>query len=304
LEIIRPEDDGSHPVPPDADEYWQESWFLGWYDPATRSAGFHHLGLQGVRQQADLWSWIALDGAVVGKYQNLRLPLPADDLSDLTLGPLHVLTKTPLQSYAVSAAYDNGVRSDVVYEAFTDPFAFSLDAGADIGKDHYESMGRVTGTVKADGREVEIAGWAYQDHSWGPRHWEMLLTHRWVWATFGPDLFCSAFSFTTPRGRKDFGYVFDSGEFRGVTRLDTGARVADDGHSPVGCDARIWTVDGRGYSIAGRCEVTSVTSHDHGVFFTDGMTVYECGGRLGTGIFEVSELKGPAPWHRAVLGLD
>ena len=66
----------------------------------------------------------------------VKLPLPSDDLSDLTLGPLHVLTKTPLRSCAVSAAYENGTRSDVVYEAFTDPFAFSLDAGADIGKDH------------------------------------------------------------------------------------------------------------------------------------------------------------------------
>lgn len=80
--------------------------------------------------------------------------------------------------------------------------------------------------------------------------------------------------------------------------------MADDGRSPVGCDARIWTADGRGYHLAGRCQVTSVTSHDDNVFFTDGLTVYECGGRLGTGIFEVSELKGPAAWHRAILGLD
>jgi hypothetical protein len=303
MEIIRPEDDGSHAAPPDASEFWQESWFLGWYDPAQRAAGFHHLGLQRVRQRADLWSWIALDGAVVGKYQNLRLPLPADDLSDLTLGPLHVLTKAPLRSCAVSAAYDNGNRSDVVYEAFTDPFAFSLDAGADIGKDHYESMGRVTGTVTAAGREAEIAGWAYQDHSWGPRQWGMLLTHRWLWATFGPDLFCSAFTFTTPKGRMDFGYVYDDGEFRGITRFDTGARVADDGHSPVGCDARLWTADGRGYHITGACQVTSVSTHDEGVFLTDGMSVFECGGRLGTGIFEVNELKAPTAAHRAQLGL-
>jgi hypothetical protein len=304
LEIIRPEDDGSHLPPAAASEHWQESWFLGWYDPARRAGGFHHLGLQRVRQRADLWSWVALDGAVVGKYQNLRLALPADDLSDLTLGPLHVLTKTPLRSYAVRAAYDNGTRSDVVYEAFTDPFAFSLDAGADIGKDHYESMGRVSGTVTAAGRETEVAGWAFQDHSWGPRHWRMLLSHRWIWATFGPDLFCSAFSFTTPQGRRDFGYVFEAGEFRGVTRMDTGARVADDGHSPVGCDARLWTTDGRGYHISGVCQVTSVTSHDDGVFFTDGMSIFEYGGRLGTGLFEVSELKAPAPWHRELLGVD
>ncbi|MEW6477017.1 MAG: hypothetical protein AB1679_32575 [Actinomycetota bacterium] len=301
MERILPEDDGSHPVPPDADEYWQESWFLGWYDPAHRAAGFHHLGLQGVRGRADVWSWIALDGTVVGKYQNLRLPLPADDLSDLTLGPLHVLTKTPLRSYALSSAYENGNRSDVVYDAFIDPFSYSL--GGDIGKDHYESMGRVTGSVTVAGTETEVSGWAFQDHSWGARHWGSVLAHRWIWATFGPDLFCSAFSFTTPKGRIDFGYVYEGGEFRGVTRVDTGARVADDGHSPVGCDARLWTADGRGYHITGACEVTSVSSHDEGFFVTDGMTVFECGGRLGTGIFELNEVKAPAPWHRDLLGL-
>jgi hypothetical protein len=301
LESIRPEDDGSHPAPPDADEYWQESWFLGWYDPARRAAGFHHLGLQRLRRRADVWSWIALDGTVVGKYQNLRLSLPTDDLADLTLGPLHVLTKTPLRSYALAAAYENGNRSDVVYDAFAEPFSFTL--GGDIGSNHYESMGRVSGSVTVNGADTEIAGWGYQDHSWGARHWGKVLSHRWLWATFGPDLFCSAFTMTTPKGRTDFGYVYD-GEFRNITRVDTGARVADDGHSPVGCDARLWTADGRGYHVTGTCEVTSVSSHDDGFFVTDGMTVFECGGRLGTGIFEVNDLKNPAPWHRSILGLD
>lgn len=58
MEIIRPEDDGSHSVPPAASEFWQESWFLGWYDPAKRAAGFHHLGLQPVRRRADVWTGI------------------------------------------------------------------------------------------------------------------------------------------------------------------------------------------------------------------------------------------------------
>lgn len=302
MEAFLPEDDGSHPVPSDADEFWQESWFLGWYDPARKAAGFHHLGLQGVRRRADVWSWIAVDGTVVGKYQNLRLPLPADDLSDLTLGPLHVLTKAPLRSYALTSTYENGNRSDVVYDAFTDPFSFSL--GGDIGKSHYESMGRVTGSVTVAGTETPISGWAYQDHSWGPRHWGSVLAHRWLWATFGPDLFCSAFAFTTPKGRVDFGYVYDGSEFRAITGVDTGARVADDGITPLGCDARLWTADGRGYHITGHSDVTSVTSHDEGFFVCDAMTVFECGGRLGTGIFEVNELKAPAPWHREILGLD
>jgi hypothetical protein len=69
-----------------------------------------------------------------------------------------------------------------------------------------------------------------------------------------------------------------------VTRVDTGAGLADDGHSPTGCDVRLWTADGRGYHIAGQCRVTSVTSHHHGVLFSDGLSAYDCDGRLGTGL--------------------
>ena len=210
-----------------------------------------------------------------------------------------MLTKTPLRSYAVTSDYGEGVRSDVVYEAFADPFAFSLDIGADIGKDHYESMGRVTGTVTAGGTEAEVAAWGYQDHSWGPRSWgcsagpPLDLGH----LRAGPVLL--RLHLHQPGRQAEFGYVFDGGEFHGVTRVDTGARVADDGHSPAGCDARLWTADGRGYHITGACDVTSVGSHDDGFFVTDALTTYECGGRLGTGIFEVNELPGPTATHRA-----
>jgi hypothetical protein len=300
MEIITPEDNGSHQPGPDADAHWQESWFLGWYDPSARAGGFHHLGLQRLAGRADVWSWVALDGAVVGKFQSLDLPLPDEDFPDLAIGGMRVVTKTPLRSLALTTEYPD-VRTEVIYESFSDPFSFNLDVpGADVGKGHYESMGRVTGTVSAAGREATVAGFAYQDHSWGPRHYGAILTHRWLWATFSEDLYCSVFSFTTAAGRQDFGYVHDGGQFHTVTRVDTGARVADDGHSPTGCDARIWTRDGGGYRITGTVDVASVTSHGD-FFFTDGLSVFECGGRLGAGIFEVHELAGPAPWHCQAL---
>lgn len=235
MDAIRREDNDAHQPGPGADPRWQESWFLAWYDPGGRAGGFHHVGLQRLAGRADVWSWLALDGEVVGKFQSLDLALPEDDLPDLAIGGMQVVTKTPLRSLALSAEYP-GARTEVVYEAFSE------------------------------------------------------------------DLFCSIFTMTTAAGRQDFGYVHDAGHFHRVTRMDTGARVADDGHSPTGCDARIQTEGGRGYRITGTVDVASASSHDD-IFFTDGFSVFECGGRLGSGIFEVHELAGPAPWHRQARGL-
>jgi hypothetical protein len=80
--------------------------------------------------------------------------------------------------------------------------------------------------------------------------------------------------------------------------------MGDDGHSPAGCDARIWTQSGHGYHVTGEVHTASPSSHLEGFWFTDGLCVYECGGRMGAGILEIQELGGPAPWHRGPLGLD
>jgi hypothetical protein len=304
VDTISTTDDGSHQPPAGAGDDWQESWFLGWYDPLARAGGFTHLDFQRVRGRACVWSWTALDGEVVDKYQSLSLPLPAEDMSDVSVGPVHLATKTPLRQYAHQVDH-GGVRSDVVYEAFTDPFSFSLDLpGADLGAGHYESMGHVTGTVSTETKDVAVSGFAFQDHSWGQRDYGALKAHRWACATFGDDLFASIFSFSTDAGRRDYGYVFDGGRFHGIRKATFDAVVDDDGHTPKRADIRVWTDSGRGYRLASTVDVASVSTHDGGLFITDGYGVFECGGRLGTGILEVQELAGPSPGHRAVLGLD
>lgn len=295
-------DDRSHQPADAADESWQESWYLTWYDPQRRAGGSYHLGLQRVRQRADVWNWSSLDGDLVGHFQSLVLPIPDDDLSDMTIGRMHLATKAPLTGYRVEANYPHG-GACVDYEAFTEPFAFGLDGeGVQIGAQHYESFGRVSGVVNRGDEAVPVSGWAFQDHSWGSRDWSSLMAHRWICATFGEDLFFSVATFVTREGQKVSGYVYDGG-FTGVSRISFGTRIADDGHTPEGCDARLWTVDGRGYHLTGICEATAVSSHDNGWFVTDGLTVFEMGGRMGTGMLEVSELKTLTPRHELALGL-
>ncbi|HEV3354866.1 MAG TPA: hypothetical protein VG076_18185 [Acidimicrobiales bacterium] len=305
MQTIDVADDARHRPPAGADGRWQESWFLSWYDPLHRAGGFHHIGLAPLRGTADLWHWVALDGAVAARFHDLRLPIPDDDLPDLQLGPVHVQTKVPLRSYSLRTEHE-GFRSEALYESFTEPFEFAIDApGADIGKGHFESLGQVRATIETSDGTVETGGLAYHDHSWGPREYGALKAHRWACVSFGDDLFASVFSFSTDEGRRDFGYVYDDGAFHGVRAAEFDARVANDGHTPRGCDLRVWTTDGRGYRFVCRdIDVASPGAHNDGFFVTDGFGVFECGGRLGTGLLEINERAAPSPEHRSWLNLD
>ena len=299
-------DDGSHQPPAGADPSWQESWYVGFYDQFRRAVCFSHVGIARVAGRADVWHWVALDGRVVSRFQRLDLPVPDGDMSDFEIGPLHIRTTTPLRGYHVTSEDPEAkVRTDTQYDAFTEPFAYSLDvAGADVGAGHYESIGRATGTITVDGESTDVEGFAFQDHSWGARQLGRLKAHRWVYVTFGDDLFGSIMSFTSDESSKEFGFVFDGGDFQAIVRADFNVRVANDGHSPLGCDVLVWVASGRGYRFTcAQVDVSSPSTHLDGYFVTDGFGVFESGGRLGVGIVEINERKAPSPQHREWLGL-
>ncbi|MET0984565.1 MAG: hypothetical protein ABW034_04070 [Steroidobacteraceae bacterium] len=300
LREIRPEELGRHEPPSGAHESWQESWGFIWHDPHRRAGGMNHISIQRLRGIADVWSWVAVNGKVVGKYQNLKLPLPEKDFPSWSLGGQTITTESGRRC-RVELSYESA-SADLHYESHTDPIAFSLDAGGGMswGSSHYESIGRVNGTVTANDGAVRVSGFAWQDHSWGPRRWADVLSHRWLVGEFGPDLFVSAIRVireSTPEGL-GYGFVYDNGKLHRVEQVTYGSRMSDDGHTPVGCDVRIWTEGGHGYRVQADVHLASPSSHLEGFWFTDGLAALECGGRLGSGIFEVQELNRPAPWHR------
>ena len=198
----------------------------------------------------------------------------------------------------------------LAFEAFTDPVELDFQSGGmKLGSSHYECMGRVRGAVQAHGKEFAIAGSGWHDHSWGPRRFSSNPAGRWLFAVFGDDLAFSVFSLGGPSGANEFGYVLDGGVIHPVGRATFRAGVADDGISPTGCDALIRTTTGRGYRVSGRVNATALTGgagwQNDSVFFAmDGLTDFECGGRLGEGFIEVSEIKTLNAALRTELGLD
>lgn len=303
LAPMDPVHDGSH-TPDTDDERWQESWVLYWYDPSTTTGGSHHFGLQPLRGRADVWDWITVDGRPAGHFNELTLPMPSGDISDLELGNMKIETLVPLQKYRFRSEYPStGTSVDVVYEAFTPAIAIDLngDDGASVAAHHYDSFGRATGTVTRDGQTTEISGWAFQDHSWGVRDWTTVGAHRWLQAQFSENFYCAAGTFATDAGVRSFGYVFDDGEFKEVTRVSFGGRVGDDGFSVEGCDAKIWTAAGDAYRITGDCVSSRLSDHHNGWFTSNGFAEFECGGRLGTGVLEIAELKTLPPSLQKML---
>jgi hypothetical protein len=171
--------------------------------------------------------------------------------------------------------------------SFGEPHYLGADlVGNDMGKDHYESVGTIAGTLNHDGRQVLIQCFGFQDHSWGTRDLSRLLTTRYISATVGSDLSCAAYAAWTAAGRSIFGYVFDGGRYYRLSEAKFECQIADDGHTPTKCVADLWTEEGRGYRVTGVGDVGHVSSHDGDYFVTDVFATFEMGGRLGGGLIE------------------
>ena len=67
---------GAHEPPEGIDESWQESWGMFWCDTGRRAGGINHISIQRLRGVADVFSWCALDGQLIGRYQHLNLAPP------------------------------------------------------------------------------------------------------------------------------------------------------------------------------------------------------------------------------------
>src|SRR5215210_1284302 len=286
---IGEEDLGPHSPPP-GDETWQESWALAWHDPQTGAGGWHHIGLQRNRGFADVWNWIVADGEVVGRYNNLRNPLPDHDFPDFAIAGMEIKNRS-LRDLRFTSTYASGARTELEYSAYTDPFTIDLRPELiSMGSHHYESQGRMTGTiVLPDGTETEVNALAWADHSWGSRDWSQSLAHRWLQANFGPEAFISVWQVMTHKGRVCAGYVYADGAFHGVKSVTYDAGIHDDGYSPSRTTTSIWTDASIGFRIKGTVGTGVSVPHDAGFWMTDGLAIFEMGVRLGAGIFDVRE---------------
>lgn len=297
------EDFRRHSPGPDGPPNWQESFYLGWVDRKARVMGTHHISLApGEGRDTHVWSWVMVDGKVVGRAQQNHLALPDGDYDNLTIGALNVRLNENLRDISLTSKFENA-EVNVEFKGAQDPVEMPLNLGDTVlGDRHYEIMGMVTGTVKVGDRVIPIEAGSWTDHSWGARNFGSIVSHRWLWASFGADFSMSAFVFVTNEGLAYTGWVWDDGQVFPVTHAELHSIVNDDGITPEGCDAIIRTVGNRSYRVKGRV-IDSALLGGVGYCVKNGLTEFECGGRIGEGILELNELKGPTPAMLAELNL-
>lgn len=294
-------------APAEPDPYWQESFFIGWYDARRRCGGHHHISFCPYQSLAHVWSLISLDGRIIARRQENAVPMPTADLDDVTVGPLRFTAGPTARDLRLTI--DGEAQLTIDYRALTDPTTLDFNTGGlQLGKGHYESMGRVRGALEVDGRRIELTGSAWQDHSWGPRKLSSHKSGRYFWAVFGEDLALSVYGIDDAGGQNRFGYVLDAGQMHPVESATFGVQVGDDGLSPRSLDARVYTTTGRGYHVTGTADANALVGGagwaDGGDFFgMNGLMRYACGGRLGEGLLEITELRTPLAHHIAELNL-
>lgn len=294
---IGPEHDRNHlPAPGDGDAF-QESFAFAWYDPVSRIGGWQHFGMQRPRGIVDINSYLSHDGRIVGRYENLKLPMPDGDFTDLTVGPVSIRSQVPLTTHAISI--DHGAaRVDLVMEAFLGPYGM----GHQDADSHWESFGRISGSALIDGATIPVSGLAFQDRSWGDRDMSSLVGFRLATAIFDETLVFRLFQMTRTDGQFDYGYVYDNGRFHEVAGLSLNVGMDTDCVNVRTAEIDVWTKDNRGYRLNARAMDRDLIIMRDGLSSSHGSTVYDCGGRLGIGFLDVLPLREPASFHRQQVG--
>jgi hypothetical protein len=105
------------------------------------------------------------------------------DFADLRVGGLHTTVRTPLREWTVD--FDGGESGfALTFAALTPPA--ELDPGEPVaragGMAGYEQLCRVTGTVRARGREHTVDCLGQRSHTWGEPDWERIDSTRMVTA--------------------------------------------------------------------------------------------------------------------------
>lgn len=280
------DDEGNHAA--GSDPWWQESVFAHWYDPAVGVGGVHRIGHEPHPGEAALCCFVFDRDARFRRVERVPLVAPATPRGfrgagstwDIEDGRPRLRVK------------EDGLELDLVMENFYDLTDFFPSGGSmveDFAKHHYETSGRVRGTAVLQGRSYDIDGLCHRDHSWGPRRWDQLLSHRWVSGTIGPELsFGSMAWHAADNSTVAIGYVVRDGELTLASSVDVVAYMEIDALTHRGGEVTWNLTDGS--SLHARCTVVDgVVTGNHGVVWVDSLCeVVLDDGRTGYCDFELS----------------
>jgi hypothetical protein len=282
------DDEGNHA--PGPDPWWQESVFLHWYDPAIGVGGVHRIGHEphAGSGEAALCCFVFDRQARFRRVERVPL-LAAETPRGFRAGGSTWDIEDGLPRVRVKEEdLELDLRVDNFYP-LTDFFPSGGSMVDDFAKHHYETSGRARGTVTLQGRSYTVDAMCHRDHSWGPRRWDMLLSHRWVSGSISPELsFGSIAWHAVDDSTVAVGYVVRNGVVTIAKDVDVVAFMEVDALTHRGGELRMTLPDGE--VLHARCTVVDgVVTGNHNVTWVDSVCEVELSdGRTGYCDFELS----------------
>lgn len=273
-------DESLHPVVDDP--YWQESFWVYWGD-GKAYGGCIHVGQEINRGTGNVWTSYFADGVA---YRRVAEHLPLDPgLSKRGGHAAGGYSFLAADGQTKIIARDEDLKVDLT---FTDLFPYptllpmfpgSNDPRRKISGTHYQTPGRIVGTMRLGTREIQVDALAQRGHSWGVRNHTTLRGHgsRWITGAYGPDLSFSAYgAIRDDAAIVRTGFVIENGTVEYTNDIEIFVEIGLDGVTYTGGKVVMTLPSGKRHRFP--CQFDNVNLFQH-----HGIELTVTGGRLGEG---------------------
>jgi hypothetical protein len=278
----------------DGNEHWQDSVVLCWWDLKAGVGGYHRIGQHPHHRdgaRAHLTNNFFAKDCVYKRCEFISLR--PKDVAPTLFGCGDDTCRFEFTDHAIWTFDQPEVSGQLHVHDFHPPvdiYPKHGQLGQQITAGHLEVGGRITGTLLLNGTRHQIDGLAFRDHGWGKRMWDLFVNHRWVAATFGPEMTLLALSVhTSDDNIANFGCVIRDNKLTYTKNVDILTYLEHDGITHRGGHVRMELSTGEVIE----CEMVPlqkgvVSWMVDQMAVTDTMCRITCGDRVGICDFEIS----------------
>ena len=218
--------------------HWQDSVVLVWWDPDNEVGGFHRLGHEPNHDGgfAVLWSSLVTPAGIFKRTHTKSLRdedvIPGGGYGSGD-GTCTVEYQDGQHIWTFSEPEED-IQARIVHRdtgPIVDCFPKKGAIKDNFAAAHFDIPGTISGSVSFKGEAYEVRnGLSVRDHGYGPREWgAVLLSHRWIVGTSGPDFSVIAISWHSSDDRyANFGWVVRNNVVTVAKDLDITTYVGDD----------------------------------------------------------------------------
>jgi len=186
---LDPRDDGLHAA--GSDPWWREAWYFEFYDVSAELQFQAYQGVFPNNCSGDLNAAVFHRGQRLHQVRKMDFNVAAEPAQErLGFGPMKLEEIEAMRQWRLR--YDTEqFCADLVFTAVHPPFSWAAakrrtETGEDPlpGSHHFDQLGRYTGSVWLQDREIEIDALGFRDRMWGwggRKHWQSYLI---MWAAF------------------------------------------------------------------------------------------------------------------------